>query len=941
MLIQALILSTCILQLPEWETDIEYLPLSSPLLSENDSGSMNIFIAMGDHGLGAWTGTGEVLDGFPVSVERGVSTRPASYFAPGSDRMVVYSDNSGYIHMVDHSGIEQPGWPVFAGQRTVTGISVVNLDNDHVPEIAFGTADGRVHLLDHIGRPVPGWPVQLPARLQWQPSQLSLGGNSDRGLVCTLVSMKMHLLSSDGSLLPGWPINTGYSTSCIPVTADVDADGLGDILFSTYNERVYAVSSSGRGIEGWPFFLDGRASRGAMAIGHLDPDTRGLQVAVSSVDGGVVLINGNGTIAGTWRWPNFTSGTPTSPIIARTRSGSGVIAACDSGYVYAWNADGFPIDGFPIDFGQPVSRTPAAGDIDGDGDQELVVLGRSGKLAAYRISTISTSMGCWPQMLCDEWNSGSYGVSYLPVAVVGRIASGASGSVELPYEFSGRNVTGISVAYSTDAGYSWEETGSFRDDGSTIIWFSDEDLAGSDIRECAFKITPYCPDGPGVSGISNIFHLDNNRPPTLFLSTLEEESDGWYLVRYAVEDPEGDVIQIQAQYSLDRSRTWRNARLTGSTFGIPSWFYGEPFRWNLGSGLEMENIDEVILRVRAADADPGPWSALSLREGLDREPLTQIIVPSEEVSGDVKLGVRLSDPTMDPMELTWQYAADADSLWRDATISGSSVPATGNYHYEIIWESTANIPGRDLEEVRFRVVPDDSGSVASVASSPFHVDNNLPPAVNMISPGRWEHFHGSVPITFDVSDREGDSISMLLEYRIMETSSWVPARGLVLTGFFPHSTTSSTVVWNSAEDLPGIQPLEMMIRLGATDGDSVFSEPAGPISINNSRVPYVMQAAVSNVVHDRGLVTVSYEFSDPERRTLDLMVTYSTDDGMTWKKASVTGDLSDMRSDGYQGYLEWDFDSDIGSIQGQVLLKLTPQADNVMGTPKILKMALN
>lgn len=941
MLIQTLILSTCILQLPEWETEIGYLPFSSPLLSENGTGSMDIFVAMGDHGLGAWTGTGEVLNGFPVSVDRGVSTRPASYFSPGSDRMVVYADNSGYIHLVNHHGIEKPGWPVFAGQRIVTGISVVNLDDDNILEIAFGTADGRVHLLDHSGRPVPGWPVQLPAKLQWQPSQLSLGGNSGRGLVCTLVSMKMYLLSADGSVLPGWPINTGYSTSCIPVTADVDADGLGDVLFSTYNERVYAVSSSGRGIDGWPFFLDARTSRGAMAIGHLDPDTRGLQVAVSSVDGGVVLINGNGTIAGTWRWPNFTAGTPTSPIIARTRSGSGVIAACDSGYVYAWNADGFPIDGFPVDFGQPVSRTPAAGDIDGDGDQELVVLGRSGRMAAYRISTISTSVGIWPQMLCDEWNSGSYGVSYLPVAVVEGIASGASGGVQLSYDISGPNVTGISLAYSTDAGYSWEETDSFRDENGSIIWFSDEDLPGSDIRECALKVTPYCPDGPGVSGISNIFHLDNNLPPTLFLSTLEDEAGGWYLVRYGVEDPEGDIIQIQAQYSLNGGRTWRNARLTGSTFGIPSWFYGEPFRWNIGSGMDVEDIDQVVLRVRAADADPGPWSEVSLGEGLDSSPLTQIIVPSEEVSGNVKLGVRLPDPAMDPMDLTWQYAADADSLWRDATITGSSVPATGNYHYEIIWESIADIPGRDLEAVRFRVAPDDTGSVSSVASSPFHVDNNVPPGLDMISPGRWEHFRGSVPLTFDVSDPEGDSISMLLEYRIMETTSWVPARGLVLTEFFPHSTTSSTVVWNSAEDLPGIQPLEMMLRLGATDGDTVFSEPVGPISINNSRVPSLMQAAVSSIVRDRGLVTVSYELSDPEGRNLDLVVTFSTDEGLTWKEASVSGDLSDMRSGGYQGYIEWDFDSDIGGTQGQVMLKLTPRADNVMGNPKILKMALN
>ena len=500
MSLSILISAALLLQLPEWETDIGCLPLTGPLLAENSAGAMDIFIAIGEHGLGGWTGRGQILDGFPVSFDRGVSEKPAAFYSQITGNVVVYADNDGFVHMVDHRGIEQPGWPVFAGSEIITGISVVELDNDGTPEIAFGSTDSRVHLLDIYGSPLPGWPVELPAKLYWQPSQLSLGGNSGYGLVCALVTTQIYVLSREGSILPGWPINTGFTSGNIPVTADIDADGLGDVVFTTYNNRLYVVSSSGARIDGWPFFLDSRSTGGSIAIGHLDPDITGLQLAVSCVDSSINLVNGSGRIAGQWRWPNVTDGLPTSPIISRTSDGLGVIVGSDAGYVYAWNADGNSIDGFPIDFDQPISKTPAAGDIDGDGNQELVVLGRSGKLAAFSISTISAATASWPQMLCDESNSGSYGISYLPVARAGSIMYEASGAVTLPYEISGRNVTDITLAYSTNAGISWLETSSFHDDGSSIIWFSDEDLPGQDLERCALKVTPYCPDGPGVSG---------------------------------------------------------------------------------------------------------------------------------------------------------------------------------------------------------------------------------------------------------------------------------------------------------------------------------------------------------------------------------------------------------------------------------------------------------
>ena len=933
--------ASMICQVPKWEINLGCPPMSNPLLASNQSGSMNIIVSLGDNGLGGWTGSGIPLDGFPLSSEAGVSKTAAAFCSPSSGHVISYADNDGYIHLVNHSGIESPGWPVYIGPGILTGISAVDLDNDGNFEISFGTADARVHLLDVSGNPVPSWPVQLPAKLRWQPTQLSLDGGSGYSLVCALVSTSIYVLSIDGSVSPGWPINIGYSSGSIPVTADIDADGLGDVLFATHNKRLYAVSMSGNGIDGWPFFLDDRCIRGPFAVGRLDFDKTELQIAVSCIDSTVTLLNGDGRLAGAWRWPNFTDGRPTSPIIARTSGGMGVIVGTDNGSVYGWNAEGRIIQGFPFAFGQPVSVPPAAGDIDGDGDLELVVLGRTGKLAAYTISRIGMHPGPWPQMLCDEANSGSFGVSFLPVICANVISEECSGAVTLPYQISGSNITGISLAYSTNSGYTWIGTNSFRDDGSSVLWFSDEDLPGQDIPECVLRITPYCMDGPGVSGLSNIFRVDNNIPPSLYLSASREESEGKYIIHYSIDDPEGDIIQLQAQYSIDGQTTWRSAHLRGSIFEIAPWFYGEPVTWNAAHDLGHVDIENISLRVRAADSDPGQWSILgNLHLDSDRLPSGQIIVPEVEVSGRISLGVRLADPEEDPLEVHYEYSLDGGAYWRAATVSESSIPSVGTYQYDIIWESEIDAPGFEGNQVRFRAIPEDLDRGIAVPSSPFHLDNNRPPSITITYPGRWETFRALVPVIFQITDPEGDEILLDLEYRLVGSISWISATGLNKRKFLTSTSQNFNVGWNSTEDLPGMERAELEIRLAAIDGDTVFSAVAGPLSLDNSRTPSVMQAAVSDISVETRTVYVSYELSDPDERSLDLHVTFSTDNGHTWTEAAVSGDLFSRYSSNYVGKLEWHYDLDLGGMSGTVMLKITPVSDLIPGAPRILEMAL-
>jgi hypothetical protein len=834
-LIGVLTLLTVQGQIPVWETDMGYIPLNGVLLAGNSEGTMDLFVPMGDHGLGGWTGTGAVLPGFPVSTEEGVTERPASFSTPGHEHTLVYADDEGWVHRIDHDGTPVGNWPVQIGPNIVTGISVVDLDADGNPDLAFGTADGRVHLLDASGMELPGWPIQLPSQIQWQPSQLSLGGGSGHGLVCALVSTSVYVLDSDGSVLPGWPVNTGYSAGSLPITADIDSDGLGDVLFATYNEKVYAVSMSGSSVPGWPVLLEDRAVGGAMAIGRLDPALPWLQVAVSMMDSTVTLINGDGSTAGASLWPNATDGRPTVPIIARTARGMAVIVGTDDGSVYAWNGGGEPFDGYPFDFGQMISRPPAAGDIDGDGNLELVVLGRSGKLGVYTISSSGLNPGPWPQTLFDEGNSGSYGTSFLPMLETGELTGEFSGDFTIPYQINEGDYTGISLAYSINAGFTWQESYSFTDNGSELFWQSRRDLPGLDVYECALKLTPLCSDGSGVSGISNIFHIDNNEPPEIYLASPSERAPGEFTLAYAVNDPEGDPIQLQSQYSLDNGVTWNTAHLSGSTYEITRWYYGEPVTWFVSNdmGSADAGLAGVSFRVRGADSDPGPWCVLDDFESSDsRLPCGQVITPDTEVSGRVSLGLRLSEPDWDPMDIVYEVSTDGGETWEHALISEATLPYQGSNFYRIFWESDADLPGFEGNRVRFRALLSENSEAVLIPSAEFHLDNNAAPTIQAVSPEHGRTYSGHVPVSIQLTDPEGGSIHVGLEYRLDDTEIWLTASGFPSMNCGPESYNSSDY-WDSTEDLPHADEQEVDLRLTAFDGDVVYSNVISGVTINN------------------------------------------------------------------------------------------------------------
>jgi hypothetical protein len=923
-----------------WEVPAGGPPRGGPILVEATVG-MDIFVPMGNRGLGGWSGSGSPLDGFPLCVSAGVTFRPAGFHSETSDEtLICFIDNDGVMHLVDLTGAESRGWPVDLGSGPVTGVSALDLDGNGEFELAVGTSDGLLHCFGPDGTELPGWPVSTGARLLWAPSQIPLGGGQGYAMVVALSSTKVAVYSLDGQLLPGWPCNLGFAVDTAPVCADITGDGISDLVFATGDRRVNVFGLRGFPATGWPYYLEKRALEGNASLARVDPSAGGPQIALATSDSLVYLLDSDGSLAGTWRWPVRADGLPTSPIVTTDRSGNEIVlVATSSGAVQAWDFEGRPVAEASFDLGEGILHAPAAGDIDGDGRIEVVVVGMTGRLAAFDLS--APDPGPWPQVQADSRNSGSYGLSFLPIVEIGIVSGEYSGDVFIPYSMSGATTTGLSVAYSTDAGYSWSRTSNYSAGGGSITWHAAEDMGYLDSQNCLVRITPFGASGPGIAGVTNAFHVDNNAPPVLYLGDPLQLPGGPYRMRYAVQDREGDLVQVQAQFSVDGGSSWQTARLSGTTLEIDPWLYGEPFAWDPGTALDGVDSTLVWFRARAADEDPGPWSVLrGLRVDDSQAPLAQVIVPSSEASGDVRLGMRMISAAGREEEVRCEFSIDNGATWRPASVVPKTEGLTGAYDVEMIWQSRSDAPGVDCSTAMVRAIGTENLPGMAVPSAPFHLDNNYAPEVEILSPTGHGVFDGLVPISFSVSDPEGDEVVLDLQYRLDRGSEWVLAKGLLGGGPFGPSQYRSVLRWNSSADLIGLGQAEAEFRLLASDRDTTISESEGPVALRNSSLPSVVQALVYSVDEGGRQLTVRFELSDPRDRTLDLSISWSHDDGRTWKTASVSGSTAGLRSPGYAGEIVWRYGMDMDGMEGQTLLRLTPVSGDVAGPPRILETVI-
>ncbi|MDO9171640.1 MAG: FlgD immunoglobulin-like domain containing protein [bacterium] len=171
----------------------------------------------------------------------------------------------GYPNLVD-------GFPRVLSAEPISDPAIVDLDGDGLAEIVFSDAGGAVHAVHNTGADLPGWPVATGAALSEGPVAVgALDLSGELSVVVGTIDGRVFAFAPDGSPRDGWP----YQMPAVaPVFVSIGAVG------GPYPRSVVAVGgaflrildSHGTHVPSpWGWNLTGAASYPA-AIGNIDAD---------------------------------------------------------------------------------------------------------------------------------------------------------------------------------------------------------------------------------------------------------------------------------------------------------------------------------------------------------------------------------------------------------------------------------------------------------------------------------------------------------------------------------------------------------------------------------------------------------------------------------------------------------------------------------------------
>lgn len=371
-----------------------------------------------------WSAPGApaLVEGFPKNLAAEPVTHPAviDVSARSAGDEIVFGDAEGLVHVLDEDGNELPGWPQSVGTMLHgQAIAVGDLDGDGTMEIVVGNASGEVHVMQGDGTRRAGWPVDLGVR----PAYVSLGTVSKLTAldVVAVCETSATLLRPDGTVIQSgaWPValanmaadpaalgdldgdgrvevvvtagnelrvfdregdvvatkDVGADAFATPASlADLDRDGDLEIFAATLDERVLALHHDGGDLAGlWPVTTPGSGRVAGVTVANVD-GSGDPEVVVTRQAGVVSVLTSDGSLrAG---WPVIGPGDVFAPAIVDDIDGleAEVLFATDLETVHARATDGQTPFAWPGDAGSPTELSPATGDVDGDGELDLIVL---------------------------------------------------------------------------------------------------------------------------------------------------------------------------------------------------------------------------------------------------------------------------------------------------------------------------------------------------------------------------------------------------------------------------------------------------------------------------------------------------------------------------------------------------------------------------------------
>ena len=410
-------------ELPGWPQSTAGDVLVAPRIADIDNdGDLEVLAGDNQGYVYAWNQDGSPVPGWPVYVQTMV-TSPVTLGDLDNDgdlEIVLPTANGNRVYAWHHDGMLLSGWPVVAGEgggSASCAATIEDLDGDGFPDVIVGSISCHVYAWDRFGTNLPGWP-QPTSDLVWcrAPAVADLDGDGDLEVVAGDMSARVYVWHHDGTTAAGWPILTGGGSGGVrpaPVLADIDGDSDLEIFACSWaDRRVNAWHHDATPVSGWPVVAPGANGMVATpAIGNLD-GSPGLEIMVATYSGSYVqALHADGTVLP--GWPVYMDGqTINSSFAMADIDGDGdqeVLIGSQDNYLYAWHHDGSLVDDFPLSTGGSIVSSPTVADVDLDGDMELAIGSYDHLVHIWDLEHTYTELHVeWTTQFHDNWHTNLY-----------------------------------------------------------------------------------------------------------------------------------------------------------------------------------------------------------------------------------------------------------------------------------------------------------------------------------------------------------------------------------------------------------------------------------------------------------------------------------------------------------------------------------------------------
>jgi len=379
------------------------------------------------------------------------------YWAGYLEPVVSDLDGNGHGEIVVYKGGEPPEILVYRDDGSLywsvpVGTTGVPGGNVHIPLVADINNDGFPEVIaHHIYSAVAG-------------------------------SSELYAFGHDGSLLPGWPVFLPQDVHPTLLAADLDMDGYQEIVVkgnAAENRAMVVVSGDGQIVSQWglPLKTWGASIESSPAVGNLDDDP---ELEIVSADPSEFA----GYDWDTGEWNN-------------------------TGVIHVYDMDGSELPGWPVYTDGIIFSSPAVGDINQDGQNEIVVgLMYAGDAPDYRYGGVyafdrtGNVLSGWPfEKGWNFWSSPSLGDMDEDGDL--EIATSRLGFVTYVIHDDGTPVAG------------WPQYTAWNDYYSTILGDVDGDAAPDVLTAAGTGVYAWRYDGSAIGGFPKVTEVDAQAPATI------------------------------------------------------------------------------------------------------------------------------------------------------------------------------------------------------------------------------------------------------------------------------------------------------------------------------------------------------------------------------------------------------------------------------------------